>query len=333
MRFHVAGLTDALQAQANWLTSEAAERNQTFPYVTIGSFEVEGFSIRTSSKVQGVVFTPLVDSSTVAAWNDYSVNEQGWIEKSRDTFETSPEFLSDSFVQGDMPPYVYSLSENGSSVPTTLVGTDPLAPWWQMSPPPYDPATNLNFDTLSNQDIKTLYDAMETSREAVFGPVADVSYFDDSFARTVDDQPHNDGDRIYGDSSYKSGNDGHHHRRTVSEEKKNRPRSILMQPVYKELYNNESPIVGMLHAVVTWDSYMVNLLPRGIEGIQVVLANDCGQAYTYELDGPDVRVIICLGNYSATELSDHGVSLFLLLVVTGHVLRIRGPSSRALRRR
>ena len=47
-------------------------------------------------------------------------------------------------------------------------------------------------------------------------------------------------------------------------------------------------VIGYLFSIISWDNYLVNLLPVGVEGIIVVLRNSCDQAYTYEINGPEV---------------------------------------------
>lgn len=68
------------------------------------------------------------------------------------------------------------------------------------------------------------------------------------------------------------------------------PHSFLQQPVFKELHDPKSDLVGILQSVVPWDSYLQNLLPTGVKGIVVVLKNTCGQEYTYTLDGDSVSI-------------------------------------------
>jgi hypothetical protein len=77
------------------------------------------------------------------------------------------------------------------------------------------------------------------------------------------------------------------------------PHALFIQPVYaaiRDPTNNGTddellnPIVGMLTAVLPWDRFLVNLLPSGTTGVTCVLANSCGQSFTYHLEGTSVRV-------------------------------------------
>ena len=77
---------------------------------------------------------------------------------------------------------------------------------------------------------------------------------------------------------------------------------VLMQPVFSTLSESEhvddgaSPsdhtragIAGFLLGLFGFDAFLVDILPNGIRGIRVVIQNDCGDVYTYELDGNQVR--------------------------------------------
>ena len=66
------------------------------------------------------------------------------------------------------------------------------------------------------------------------------------------------------------------------------PHSLLMVPVFEKLNDRKSSIVGMIFGVVAWDRYLTDLLPEGTSGMHCILKNDCGQTYTYALDGTKV---------------------------------------------
>ena len=171
LTFRVAGIKDSLQAQAYYMVTESAERNQMFPNVTIGSFEVEGLSVRVGSKVQGTIFTPLLTSvDELQKWNEYSVREQEWIEQSMRESEASPDYISQSSMgnnEADIVPYVATLGDGGELTPLTRIPTEvtPVAPWWQTSPPPQNAASTVNLDLLSIDEVGTLFRAMSEARE------------------------------------------------------------------------------------------------------------------------------------------------------------------------
>lgn len=71
---------------------------------------------------------------------------------------------------------------------------------------------------------------------------------------------------------------------------KTSPQSVLLQPVWAT-FQSSSSIVTFLASVTAWDVYLGNSLADGINGIVVILANDCGQTFTYELNGFGVEYL------------------------------------------
>jgi hypothetical protein len=50
-------------------------------------------------------------------------------------------------------------------------------------------------------------------------------------------------------------------------------------------------VAGVFLAIVYWRDYFDGLPPLGADGIIVVLDNDCGQQYTYQVDGSSARFV------------------------------------------
>jgi hypothetical protein len=70
------------------------------------------------------------------------------------------------------------------------------------------------------------------------------------------------------------------------------PHSIVQFPIFEQVgqITNESRLVAMLGSTMSWDFYMKDLLPAGVDGITCVLRDTCGGVFTYELNGTRVRV-------------------------------------------
>ncbi|CAB9500010.1 Receptor-type guanylate cyclase gcy [Seminavis robusta] len=68
----------------------------------------------------------------------------------------------------------------------------------------------------------------------------------------------------------------------------------IFYPIFDSLqrdHGNQS-VVALLRAGIYWRTFFLNILPASSKGVVVVLENDCGNQYTYEIDGSDAR---CLG--------------------------------------
>jgi hypothetical protein len=74
------------------------------------------------------------------------------------------------------------------------------------------------------------------------------------------------------------------------------PHSLVIRPVYEQIHDKTSRIVGLVQAIVAWDVYLVDLLASDLaipkNGFHGVLRNSCGQAYTYSMDGHSVCICI-----------------------------------------
>jgi hypothetical protein len=67
------------------------------------------------------------------------------------------------------------------------------------------------------------------------------------------------------------------------------PFTILATPIFSELRNRSSDVVGFAYSVFGWDRLLLNLVPFSVEGIHAVLRNTAGQSFTFELHGSEVR--------------------------------------------
>ena len=190
---------------------------------------------------------------------------------------------------------VVALDEQGNVIPLTHEPTEtsPVAPWWQTSPPPSDASSSINIDLMSNDQIRTLFGAIAQAKEGLFGPISDLKMFTKALAKTKTIDELRDGDYLVGETPIK-------HRRLQQNEQNDQaaqdvyhPTSIFMQPVFANKYDPQSRMIGVLHAIVQWDAFMIQLLPPEIEGIRVILRNDSDQVYTYEIKGQNVSLFEC----------------------------------------
>ena len=72
----------------------------------------------------------------------------------------------------------------------------------------------------------------------------------------------------------------------VKDDDRNVRMSFLLQPIFEDLGNFSSKIVGFLKVETSWDFFLQDMLPKGTEGVHVVVWNSCDQGVTYDLNGP-----------------------------------------------
>lgn len=169
-QFHIVNMHQAVRALSETITASAwSLPNASFPLVTTPVFEVHGDHARVQSGIELIVYTPLVKAAEQAAWNVYSVENQGWIEESRDivaeSSDTDGEVVRDSFtiVQNTpIPEEIWEYAADGTT-PIASEGRGPFCPVWTMSPPPVDPSF-VNFNMLSRHEIQVLYPVVSLTR-------------------------------------------------------------------------------------------------------------------------------------------------------------------------
>jgi hypothetical protein len=66
---------------------------------------------------------------------------------------------------------------------------------------------------------------------------------------------------------------------------KRNPHSFLMEPVYAAFEENPE-LVGILVGVTAFSDLLDRILPTGANGIVCVIRDKCGDAITYEINGP-----------------------------------------------
>ena len=70
------------------------------------------------------------------------------------------------------------------------------------------------------------------------------------------------------------------------------PHTALLYPVWKHpndiatYQQQNNTMVAMIFNILAWDTMLQHILPPGVDGIDVVLRNTAGQAFTYRLEGP-----------------------------------------------
>jgi hypothetical protein len=265
-RIDMHNLFSTMRSCSSSISGVALAENSTFPFVTVPTFEILGESVRQQSGAEVVVFTPKVELGEVTQWQEYAIANEGWYEESKKLAISFSEgsLVQSDFASGSMLPFIYNtiVDENGNSSPGSPVNP-PFYPIWQHSPPPFSPAL-IKVSLPGAQ-----FEGAGAAREGIL----DSSFFSDPT----------------GLSALASKAEDHraHHSMVSSDSESayDRPHVFLYQPIFREIYNSSSEIVGYVSALITWDRYFSNLLPEGRKGITCVVSNTCGQSFTYYLDG------------------------------------------------
>jgi hypothetical protein len=254
------------------LSAEAKALDMAFPFVTFPTFETLCTAAREQGGFEVIFYEPLVNGSSLEAWNLYSVENQGWMEASRQTAISygGGGLKSSDYIESPIQPAVY-FGFPSSGIPILEApeyGPPPYLPIWMQSPPPFT-SFIINFDVY--YPLKVTTGASINSREIVMNEVQDVSGLAGNALNTKDHD------------SY--------HKNVVTNtapDPFNHPHTSLLVPVFEEPNDDTSKVVGMLTMIIAWDKNLADLLPEDTAGVVCVLKNTCGQAYTYKIEGNKV---------------------------------------------
>eukprot|EP00522_Entomoneis_paludosa_P000310 CAMPEP_0172474274 /NCGR_PEP_ID=MMETSP1065-20121228/69275_1 /TAXON_ID=265537 /ORGANISM="Amphiprora paludosa, Strain CCMP125" /LENGTH=1243 /DNA_ID=CAMNT_0013232453 /DNA_START=67 /DNA_END=3798 /DNA_ORIENTATION=- len=267
VEFHVKNVFKSASALSRTLSAEAKALKLDFPFVTYPTFETLCGNARDQGGYETLFYSPFVDFTDLPAWNNYSLQNQGWIQDSREVAiaYSEGELSQDDYVDESIIPLIYvgGLGTDVEFAPS--YGQGPYMPLWMQSPPPFRP-TVINFD--SYNFLRITIDASIQARQPVMSEVQDLSLL----AETV----------------LKAEEHAKFHENILDTEGANtfdHPHSQMYTPIFEEPNDDSSKVVGTINAIVAWDRYMTDLLPEGTRGVYCVVKNTCDQAYTYKLNG------------------------------------------------
>jgi len=258
----LASAVDASDGLGQTVSASAFASDSQWPYVTFFNYELSARQWIRTSGADFMGFVPLVPRQVLPQWDGYSVDNQGWINRS---FQIEGE---DRPSTDPIPSNVYRFEDiDGALVTVGESSTEgqyqTIAPVWEMSPPPAN-ASAVNYNALSASWFQAPYETMMQLNSTGLGDAtAAVALLD----LTLEDE--NDGD---------------------SKE----PYSMLATPIYNSTSaaTGVAEPVGLIWTIVRWDKYLDGYLPTDIDGILCVLKNSCTDvSYTYEVYGKEAAFV------------------------------------------
>eukprot|EP00339_Tiarina_fusa_P025260 CAMPEP_0117016014 /NCGR_PEP_ID=MMETSP0472-20121206/12683_1 /TAXON_ID=693140 ORGANISM="Tiarina fusus, Strain LIS" /NCGR_SAMPLE_ID=MMETSP0472 /ASSEMBLY_ACC=CAM_ASM_000603 /LENGTH=1517 /DNA_ID=CAMNT_0004719937 /DNA_START=135 /DNA_END=4688 /DNA_ORIENTATION=+ len=257
-KFSVERKLGAIDSLSIAITSLAVDSQATWPNFTVPDFEFRASSIRELADAASVVLSPLVSDAERAGWEAYSVENAEWVEDAAE-FLTGRRKLETEQVNGISK----DIFEFKDGVDRTVDQSgEPYLPMWQSYPAI---AGLVNFNMFSNSNFHDGIEAMLESEDAVFGKIWEIGGTDTALTEFFDVWEL----------------DGVFHRED--------PASKLFYP-FDSLQDGHK-LVGALTAVINWETYFQEILPPHATGVIVVLENDCGQGYTYSVDGEEAHLV------------------------------------------
>ena len=145
MQFHITSIENAFRNLAEIITTASVTTNASFPFVTVPMWEVYASQARLQSGAEIFAFTPIVEEAEMGLWANYSNSHQGWLQESRNLQQNRKEVVvGSSYLNDSVAPWIYehepTALQKGEFVQIRPPGPGPYTPFWQVSPPPVNPA-------------------------------------------------------------------------------------------------------------------------------------------------------------------------------------------------
>jgi hypothetical protein len=296
IQLHLQNIEGGMERLSTIASAEAATQKNDWPFVTVPSFEVIGASVREQTGFEIVTLMPFVARSQVEAWERYSSeNARSWLKESREIAQSMAikanasgeysSFIATEYRDGGPSPFLVDLEDpfaqstgvNFTVAPSVIKNPDgPYLPLWMETPPPFDPTViNINFLSLHPLLHQLISSVIAARRPLLSAGSMDASALSQTGITLADHERYHASLVNY--------------RANGTESTFQHPHCLYLHPIFDEARNRDSAIVGMLGAMLPFDRYLVNLLPRGVGGIHAVLRNHrLQQKFTYRLDGNSV---------------------------------------------
>ena len=280
---------------ASTYTEFARDRNLTWPFVTMSDYYQRAGNARDLSDSLFINLYPIVTNETRAAWEEYSVQEKGWLDNGRKYQQKTFELPSGRRLQ-EQEKAVF-VGGNSSSGPSLISNTimkvgglrddspGPYMPAWQGSPILPFPADAVNFNILylySKYMTRAVSSGNIVIGRFLAAPPGGLDSTDGAslfFARV---------------NSYAAGKAVHY---------EGDPVTSFTVPIFDTMEDNKKPVAA-LFAAFHWASYLKRLLPPNSQPLTVVIENTCDGPFTFTVQGNNVEYI-GHGNLHSTSKSSY----------------------------
>ena len=307
-QFHASNILNSLNAFSDTITATASAQNETFPFVTIPSFEALASIVRFTTGAEVINWHVQVETDQLEDWRQYTSDNfkiHQEMQRAMVLALNASTVTSGEFLDGDILPYPYipTFGEDGRPNPALPVfapayGEGPYFPAWMVSPPPFTPSF-INSDPFP-WVFKSEIAAVTEKRQLLF---TDYTPIGNLASRSIKFEDHEAFHKTLVEYEHEEGESAFDH-----------PHPAVMLPVFEKLNDPSSRLVGVFAVVLPWDKFLTDLLPDNVDGITCVVRSSCGRASTYALDGKsafymgegdfhdpaydDTEVVIPFGHYN-----------------------------------
>jgi hypothetical protein len=268
---------EAVASIAGIVQAHAINSNSTWPFVTVPFFEEHVLATKSLTNAYGLALFPIVSDANRRKWENYSVENRGWINESyaaqRDLLENDKseipatglgnmswfDFLwgeeyksqrNPDFSSGIGVPIFRTRDFDNSVVPIVDTGVGPYYPQWQAASMTRYYQTTVNSNYGNFDDFRESVGISTETGDAVIG------------------EPWTD--------SLAPGNI-----------------STIVFPIFDAFHREARNVVAFLGVDIFWQDYISQILPPNATGIYVVVESSMGDKFTFALEGERA---FCLGD-------------------------------------
>lgn len=246
---------------AETITASANKNVQDFPFVRVPKFELLGSHLRSIVQNDVTIWAPLVTEQQREKWSNFSASEIGWYNESLNILQEEVSISMERFEEGEFRENVWEGSDLNNTNLVAAAAPGPFAPLWQISPPTLS-LSSINYNLLHIEYIRDLLSAFIQTNDCVMS--AAKNDMEGLPAAIVSSQ-----DFGYGAHS-------------------NHPHTTQLTPVFDHLGNNISNIVGFVLSTIHWDDFLSGVFTSDINGVAVVIRNNCNQSLSFEIKNGEV---------------------------------------------
>jgi class 3 adenylate cyclase len=249
-------------AVTSYVTNSKLNRNNdSWPFITVPDFQLRGENACNMGDVLSVGIHPLVDFSQRETWEKYIDQNIDWLRQSERRC---------GLGAGKEPKYSEQIlrldSNTGFNVDES---PGPYLPYWQITP-----ANDniINFNILSHPIFSSAAEKIMATGEAVISQLENTEKLGESAGALITN--------YYGCLMKK-------HLKDQNAEYQGQPLATIFYPIFNTLEKETRTLVGMFAATLSFEKLFVGSLPVGSGGILCVIHNECGDTFSFEINGQE----------------------------------------------
>ena len=246
---------------AETITASSIKNVQEFPFVRVPKFELLGSHVRSIDPNDVIIWAPLVAEQQREQWSNFSASENGWYNESVTIYQSENDIPTDLYENGEFRDDIWEGPDLNDTSYMSAAAPGPFAPLWHISPPTLS-LTSINYNLLHVEHIRGLFSASIQANDFVMG---EAKLDTEGLPKTIV-------------TSLDLWKENHHPH----------PHTVQVTPVFENL-SNDSSIVGFILSSIDWEEFLAGAFTSDINGVVVVIRNNCNQSLSFEISHGEVR--------------------------------------------